>query len=87
MRSLISRLLMLVLAVVMASGLCLAQSMGKDNGPKANGAQTGNFRDPNNVMKMRQMTMKQRRAAATRNAERRAKHQQQKGNAMTGVKS
>lgn len=91
--SVVRRLLMLVLAVLMASGLCLAQGMGNGNGKggnKAGGAGgpiTGPFRSPNNVMKMHSLTTAQRRAAAARNDDRVKKNQKNKPHAAGEVKS
>ncbi len=74
--SLFIRLALVPIALFLGIGLCLAQ-MGGGKSP----AQTGPYRSPQNpYLKMRSMTMAQRKAAAQRNATRVAAYKKTHGN-------
>ena len=76
----LTRLALVLIAVFMAMGLCLAQMQNNGKSP----AQTGPFRSPQNVMKMRSLTQAQREAAAARNAARIAEYKASHGKSQKG---
>ena len=76
----LTRLILLATALFWAMGLGLAQMQSGGKSP----AQTGPYRTPQSPnMRMRSMTMAQRKAAAQRNAARRAAALQKSRNAAT----
>lgn len=71
------RLVLVLAAVFLIAGQCLAQMQGGGKSP----AQTGAWRSPQNpYLKMRSMTAAQRKAAAMRNAARIAAYKKSHGN-------